>query len=360
MRNLFLSTLFILLSALTVYSQDKTTSLIEQGVILYDKGDYRGAVKKYEEALKIDSKNTTALYEASMTYINLKEYDKAIEFCDKLIAIGGKTMMAYVNKATALDLMGNDEQAITVYKEGIKLYPDEYMLHFNLGITYIQNKMVLEAEKEMLESLDINPEHPSSNFVLGYIQYIKEDKVRTMLTYYYFLMLEPTSKRSNDAFVRINEMMNHGVEKESDNKININISADRDTTDPFYTADFYFTLKAATMFTEEFAKKSAFEKFYSYTEDVVKFLDEKVGGEKKNFYVYLYARFLKGVYDAKLLETYCYNISQSAIPESAKWVKKNPDKIEQLYEWFEKFTSGNRFRNDNPIKIDPNEKKKRR
>lgn len=353
MKNLFLILFIGLLPCTLVKAQNKTAnSLIGEGVELYDAGKYSEAVKKYEEALKIEPGNTLALLEASLAYTNLKQYKKCIEYCDQIIASQSEPdhiVHAYMNKGTAYDLSGEKDKAIETYKAGLKIQPGAYLLYYNLGYTYLTNQDIENAELNTLKALSYNPEHSSSNYLLGYTQYYKNDKVRTMLPFYYFLALEPNSQRSSIAYKLLNEMAGLGVTKESTNKINI--SVDFDTTDNFHTADTYISLHTASVVGED-AKKSDFENFYELTKGLTGILAETVEiNTNSDLFSNVYVRFLKDLSTAEYMETYCRIITISAIPESLTWVKNNTSKVSEFHTWFEEYVSNNSQRNEQLIEI---------
>ncbi len=362
MKNLFLLlaiTLFI--PFINVQAQD-AESIIEEGVNLHDAGDYKAALKKYETVLKTDPDNPLALQEASLTAVAMKKYKECIDYCDRLIATDAPNALhGYMNKGTAYDLLDDYENAVATYKEGIAKYPAEYLLPFNLGVTYLKKEKFEEAEDEFLAALYRNSEHSSSNFMLGYTQYMLGNRVRSMLAFYYYLMLEPSGERSKMALSVLVELMSKGVEKESDQKININIAADRDTTDPFSTADFFLSILAASSFTGENKDKSDFEKFYDYTEGFASYMSGEPTKKSTNSpYVQLYVSFLAELKKKELLKTYCYSITRDAFEESSEWLSNNKDELSKLYNWFDAYTSHNSLRAEQPLRIDPNEKRKKK
>lgn len=353
MKYLLIFTLLIVSPSGLLFAQnDRAAALIQEGVELHDKRDYEGALKTYEEVLKIDKDNRDAIYEASVTCLSLKQYDKCVSYCDRLIGLKNNDAYAYLNKGTALDGMGKRDEAINIYKEGIKKQPGKYLLHYNLAITYLNADDLDNAEKKSLDALNINPEHSSSNLILATINRVKEQKTRAMLGYYYFLMLEPRSSRAQVALTQLVKLMNLGVQQESNKKINISMSSDRDTADVFYSTDLFCTLNAAVMFTEEYENKSDFEKFFSYTESVSKFLEETFEHKRvDDFYVKLYVTFLTELNKKKLMKTYCRVISQTGITESAEWMKSNDKEIKRLNDWFDSYTSDNPNRKSKPIQF---------
>lgn len=359
MKNLFLLLTIVSLSTFT-YAQD-SRAIVREGVELHDAGDYKGAMKKYKEVLKKEPNNLFALQEASNTALSLKEYKECIAYSNKLIVSdhAEATMRGYMNKGTAYDLMKDYKNSVEAYQEGIRKYPDEYLLYFNLGVTYLKAENLQKAKESLLESLYRNPEHASSNYMLGYADYLLQNRVRSMLALYYFLMLEPSSERSNFAFSILIEQMSKGVEKENDQKININIASDRDTSDPFSNVDFFLSILAASTFTEENQSKSNFDKFYSYANGLATYISESSTKDGKHSpYVQLYVRFLSELKNKDLLKTYCYNISGHFFDESNKWLKNNDAEVSKLYNWFNDYTRHNSLKDDRTFRVNSNKRRK--
>src|SRR5690348_1014476 len=125
---------------LNSFAQNKepANALVKEGVAYHDKGDYDGAIDKYDKALVMDKDNLFALEEKAYTLMAQKKYEEAIELCKKAIEVHpGEEYLstAYITYGNALDGLKKTDQSIAVYDEGIKAFPDEYQLHYNKGIT---------------------------------------------------------------------------------------------------------------------------------------------------------------------------------------------------------------------------------
>ena len=79
-KYLFTALLFVL--PFFVGAQD-VKDLIKAGIQLHDAGDFKGAIAKYEEALRLDAKSPSALFEIANTYVALEEYKKALKYVEK-------------------------------------------------------------------------------------------------------------------------------------------------------------------------------------------------------------------------------------------------------------------------------------
>ena len=78
-------TLITILFSVLVFSlsaqdskEEKIKALINEGVELHDASDYKGAIEKYQEVLKMDSKNLLALAEIALTYHVTQKYGDCI------------------------------------------------------------------------------------------------------------------------------------------------------------------------------------------------------------------------------------------------------------------------------------------
>src|SRR5690242_298171 len=76
-----------LFTAAITFAQSNIQQLVDEGIALNDKGDYEGALKKYEEALTIDKLNYLANYEKSYTYFAMQKYAESIELCKFLLKL---------------------------------------------------------------------------------------------------------------------------------------------------------------------------------------------------------------------------------------------------------------------------------
>jgi tetratricopeptide (TPR) repeat protein len=95
---------------------------VDEGIELYDRGEYNGALTQYKKALEIDAKSPLANYEISSTYFALQDYGKAIEHSNKVISAKSDYVdQAYILKGSAQDLMsGKPKEALKTYKSSYK------------------------------------------------------------------------------------------------------------------------------------------------------------------------------------------------------------------------------------------------
>lgn len=335
MKKIFLLVLTLTLCLNFSFTQS-ASDFISYGIMLHDAGDYKGAIKQYKKALKVDKNSPSANYEMAITYYHMGKAKTAIKQTDKVINYSPQPKVAeqaYDLKGTCLDEMGKPYEAIAVYKEGIKYHPDYYLLHFNLGLTLYKTSQVEEAEASFINAIKLNPEHGTSHLLLAFAMSDQNKRVQSLLSCYYFLMLENKSKRSTLAYNLLNDQLNKGVSSSSDGK-NISISVSSlGLDDPFSTIDMAISLSLALNDTEINEGKTPGELFYKNTKTIFEMLVEQKA-ENNGFWWDFYASYFEKVLTSEHLETYCYFVSYRSKEASYKnWLKDNPEKVKTFKTW---------------------------
>lgn len=98
------------------------------------------------------------LEESGKHYAN-KDYEKAIEYCDKVIAINPNISNAYNNKALALDELKKHEEAIEIYNQAIKLKPNSPNFHTNKGNALAKQGKYEEALKNYDKAIKLDTDY---------------------------------------------------------------------------------------------------------------------------------------------------------------------------------------------------------
>jgi Flp pilus assembly protein TadD len=351
MRKTILLLVFPLLcSTLFGQQREEAEKLVEEGIAYHDKGDYEGAIDKYDKALKLDKDNLLALAEKAMSLLSLQKYDETIDNCRKAIEKheGEKDLKSvYVTYGNAFDGLKKTDKSLEIYDEGIKLFPDFYMLHFNKGITLSSIKKYDEAIICFQKSASLNPKHASSQNALGRILNATEKRIPAVLAFSRFLILEPQSKRAKDNLGLLQGTMKANVEQTGKNTINITLNPAMlgDTTadgkakeNSFTSTDLILSMDAALDCDKKNKKKTEVEQFIRKFETVCASLKET---QDKNygFYWDYYVPYFVEMKDKNLIETFVYiAFATSDFPDVDKWLKEHKKDIDNFYEWSSNFT----------------------
>jgi Tfp pilus assembly protein PilF len=345
---IFIITLSLLAIPFTYAQQrDDAENLIDQGVKLHDKGEYAEAIKKYDEALKVDKDNLRAYAEKGYTYLAMKRYFSCIDACKKAIEThpGEKELnMVYVNYGTCLDEQKKPEEAINIYDDGIKVFPDYYLLHFNKAITLAELKKYDEAILVLQKSIMLNPRHPGSHSALARILDMQGKHVPSLLAFCRFFVLEQEGDRAEANLALLKELLNGSgaVKKTGKNSITINVDAEslKDSTadgkkieNSFATTDMILTM--GSVIGRE-VKMTDIDKFAFKITTVCNSLKES---KKDNygFYWDYYVPYFVEMNEKGYVTTFAYLANASKDKSAQKWIKNHKDEITVFYNWSKNF-----------------------
>jgi tetratricopeptide (TPR) repeat protein len=124
----------IMLPACAGFETKSATDYFEEGSLLFKKGAYDDAIKKYKKGLRRESRS----------------------------AVGYNYLaIAYRGKYEQLRSLDWREKEIEAFKKALELDPNFYLPYVNLGITYYDMGNFKEATRLLKKALEIFPEHPS-------------------------------------------------------------------------------------------------------------------------------------------------------------------------------------------------------
>lgn len=312
-------------------------NFVDQGVKLYDNGNYLGAIEQYKKALILDNKSPLANYEISSTYFTLKDYEKAIEHSDNVISAKSDYVdQAYILKGNALDLLGKSKEAIKIYEKAIKEFPNNHLLYYNLALTSYNLREYKDAELALQNSLKINSSHASSHLLLGSIMSEQGNRVKSLLALYNFLLLEPKGKRTKEAYELLDFELKKGVTRENEKSTTITFSPNKES-DEFRAAELMLSLLEASKNLEKNEKKTEYELFAENTKSFFSVLGE-LKKKNKGFWWNYYVDFFYSMTNENHIEAFSYYITQSKEDEKIfTWLKDNKDKVEALSKWYSNY-----------------------
>ena len=189
-----LLTFVLLFCSITLFAQDNQTAnaLLKEGVALNDAGKYADAIAKYDEVLKSDPNNMTALYEKAFTLTAWGKTDDAITCFEKVIA-KDNSPTAYVGLANIYDNKGDFAKAKSIYMKGLSVSPKNNNLWFNLSVWYARQKDYAQSQSAAAEAIKGNMKHANSyrNYAVAAYQQGKNAEALLALSNYLTLGVQP-------------------------------------------------------------------------------------------------------------------------------------------------------------------------
>lgn len=339
------------------YSQvqrPKILSLIEEGVALHDQGEYKQAIEKYQDALKLQPGCPQATYEIALSYLAMKDFNKASEFSTAVINTNDKQLSpgAYAVKSEALVEMDRLDEAISLLHEGLGKYGDEYLLHFNMAVNYYKKDDMDKTLEHIKKAIDLDKSHSGAFLLYAYALNNSGLWVQSILSMQMFLLLEPDSQRSKNAFeemlqtMRIKKigepversfiqqqmMRNKGtlLHPEETPPLSVKDGLNRDLVYKAINVTLD-SLQATPVVEDEFTQ------FKAVNQAIMKVLQkESLNANSQGVLWTFYVPFFSSIELSNYYDTFCRYISVSYYPESLAWWQQNRLAAENFVRWFEK------------------------
>jgi len=323
-------------------SPDELHDLLVEGAKYHDEGNFDKAIQCYEIILKQEPNNENALHEIAYSTLTKGDLQAADKYIERGIKLHGSLLDGfYLQKANLLDMQQKPEKALKYYKKAEKLNPNNYLIPFNIAITYINKKEYENAQKYLLKALQLNPNHSSSHFYLALLCENNNRTIQALLAYARFCSIERQGERYEFVVQKIAKLMNSNVKENKKNNstvININ-SLLFSKPDAYSSIELFFTLGKAVKLTKEKESLTLFDLKAQQIESLLKYLSELQGDEKPNdTFWHIYTPYFFSVLEkdyVKPLAVFMFNTKED---ESVrKWASANIDKINEFIEWTDNF-----------------------
>lgn len=363
---LFITLGFLKLSAQQAEETLRVQELIKKGVEHHDAREYKNAIEAYNEALKIDSKSMSATYEMALSYLAMRDYKNASVYSTKVINSKDKDLLigAYGVKSESLAETGKVNEAITLLEKALRELGNNYYLHFNLALNYYKKGDLDMTITHVDNALNLNKSQSGAYLLAAYALNDKEIWVQSILSFQIFLLMEPDSHRSKNAFEEMLQVMH--VKKTTEEPVersfiqkqlerHSNKDASTKTIKETPPLDVYQDVNRKLVYNaientldslntnieqdsidNDSTRTLLYNSFKEVTRNIFTVLSEENDGTKKgsiwNFQVPVITKILNSPY----FDTYCRYISVAYFPESLEWWENNQESAAKFVRWFEK------------------------
>lgn len=308
---------------------------INEGVKLHDEGNYDKAAQKYKKALELEPSNTLALYELTFSYMVSKKNKECIEMAKK-----GLNLESNLHKKLIIALgncysqLGQTEEAIKSFKGGLKIDPTDSQLHLNIAVTLSNLQQNKNAIYHLKEAIKYSNGYSSPYYFIAEIYRTTNYRIPALYFYMQFILLEPNTKRSQDASKKIYSLLYQGIKQKENDGLNIVVNPDAQKDDGDFTAlDLALSLTAAASIAEE--SKGLKTDIERHTEVLTSFIqicsemeDENLGATFTWQYA---AKNIIALQNSDNFKTYTYILAETAgILGATSWLDENQEKIEKM------------------------------
>ena len=140
------------------------------GNLYEQKGEYQKSLDALNIALEFSDQNPSIYKSIAIAYLDLKEWDKAIEFATKAIAIQDDPSYRRL-LGEALEGIGKSDLAIEEYRKAILLDPSFTVAWIMLANYYLNKTDMAKAEETYRHVLMLDPQNEYAYTGLGVVYY---------------------------------------------------------------------------------------------------------------------------------------------------------------------------------------------
>ena len=196
---------FIMASCVLSYSQIKdSTKLISA----------ESAVKYYNSILNRSGGNKAYAYHglASLSFMT-GNFKLAIEQSKNNIGYKNEYQAeSFIIYAASIDRTGFPEDAIKEFEKALKLYPDNYQLHYQYALSCYKFRELTKAHDALKKTIELQPLFAEAHYLNGCVLFENSNNKECVASFLYALMVDNDSARSCQALAFVNEYLNHNPE----------------------------------------------------------------------------------------------------------------------------------------------------
>ncbi len=332
MKILFLLLLSISTSGVIA---SEVEEYISQGIKLHDEGRYAQAAQKYKMALKLEPNNLLALYELTFSYMVSNKNEECIETAKKGLKNESDLKQKFIVAiGSCYSQMGKTEEAINTFKDGLKIDPTDPKLHLNIAVTFSKTQQDKEAIFHLKEAIKHSNDYSSPYYFIAEIYRTTNYRIPALYFYMQFVLLEPNTKRSQDASKKIYALLFQDIKQKEAGDMTIVVNPDSPKDEGDFTAlEIALSVAAAASTAEENkGQKTDIERHTEALTSFVQICSEMEDKNLKATFTWQYAaKNMIALQNSDNFKVYAYILAARAgIQGAVSWLDKNRTKVEEM------------------------------
>ena len=137
------------------------------GVAAYQKGDFAGALGRFEQAVEKNPDDPGAHNDLGQTLVRIGRPREAVPHFVRATELNPSAWAPRFNLANAYGAMSEWGKAITEYQKASELFPDDYVTTYNLGLAHHKAGEEEPAVKAFRRAIELAPGEPTFHLSLG-------------------------------------------------------------------------------------------------------------------------------------------------------------------------------------------------
>ncbi|MEO6149801.1 MAG: tetratricopeptide repeat protein [Mucilaginibacter sp.] len=313
-----------LLICITASAQD-ARSLVKEGIQLSSTKDYTGAIEKFRSALAVEPDNASANYQMGFTLNASGKGADALPYLQKATVTNSAVAgAAYALMGSVYDRANQSQKAVESFLSAIKITPNDYSLHYGIGLAYFRARRYADAEQSALNALKLEPKHPGSIRLYALVTFHQNKRAPALLALCQFLWLEPNGTKSAEAYGNMQSILSGGELKAEPGIKPVN------ATNRYLNNVIITSAQLATKAKYATAADKLSAQLQYILENIGPIAEKQTGND--SLFTAL-TRYYYKLSQTGRLPAYARFISQGADKSAATWVSAHPQEIEGLKEW---------------------------
>jgi tetratricopeptide (TPR) repeat protein len=338
----------ICVHAVAIFSQKDEAyarQLLNEGMQLMDNGKLDAAIERIIEAKKHGESDFIYDYEIGLAYVWKGDYKTASKYYKNTLKFPNATDQCWQMLGNCYSMMDNPKKAMSVYKKGLKKFPNSGRLYLEQGVVRMKQERYNEAIYFWEKGVDVEPTYGSNYHRMSFIFLHSENEVWGMLYGEILANLEPDSERSE--YIRslmYNTMVSeiqptddgYSVSFHTSNILNFSedmkrvtyVSLDQLFPWGLFAYEPALLLAIAAASPEKINLESINRLRHNF---ILFYFDEEKGAQQSN----VIFDFHKKMIDAGMFEAYNYWLFSPGAPEEFdQWYEENKILWEDFVDWY--------------------------
>jgi len=139
----------------------------DEGYRLILEHNYRAAMPKIREALRLDPKLAAAHKNLALIFCETGRYQDALPEAEEALKLDPSSDKSNNVLGKILYALGDDAGAVRAYKEAIRLNPKYMKAHYNLGVAFLRMERYADAADSFRRAEVLDPNLPDTKLDLG-------------------------------------------------------------------------------------------------------------------------------------------------------------------------------------------------
>lgn len=162
-----------------------------QGISLFNAGDWDGAIAALTQSLQLDGRNAKTYNNRSAAYQRKLLFDAALSDCNQAISLDSRYANAYVNRGNCYDKTGRSEAALADYGQAIAIDNRNAGAYNNRGLTLRDLGRFDEAIADFNQTINLDPRCTKAYNNRGIAYYLKKMTDQALADFNQAIALDP-------------------------------------------------------------------------------------------------------------------------------------------------------------------------